>query len=212
MATSPRHSRNLGDRSRAQHRLEEVAYKLFCRKGINAVGTEELIVSSGVARMTLYRHYKSKDNLILSFLELREKRWTIGWLKDEATRRATNSRARLLAIFDLFDEWFQTKDFRGCEFINVMIESKYGGRTHRAAAQKLTNIRSVLKNWAMEASLADTERFAVAWHILMKGAIITAQEGVKGAAIEAKRTAALVLENWPKQKCVRKKINQQKAA
>src|SRR5215212_3698030 len=62
--------------SDARSRILEAAYELFSRRGIRAVGIDAIIRESGVARMTLYRHFKSKDELVLAYLELREARWT----------------------------------------------------------------------------------------------------------------------------------------
>ena len=75
-----------------------------------------------MARATLYRHFVSKDALVLAFLELREERWTRDWLQHEVELRAADPADRLLAIFDVFDEWFQRSDFEGCSFVNVLLE------------------------------------------------------------------------------------------
>src|SRR5262245_34834703 len=80
------------------------AYELFSRNGIRAVGIDAVIERAGVARMTLYRHFNSKEELVLAFLERREELWTKGWLQAEVEARAEDPRERLLAIFDVFDE------------------------------------------------------------------------------------------------------------
>lgn len=61
--------------------------------------------------MSLYQHFRSKDDLVRAFLEGRERRSTIEWLQSEVIRRATAPEARLLAIFDVFDEWFPETQF-----------------------------------------------------------------------------------------------------
>jgi len=190
--------------SQAKQSLDETAYKLFSEKGINLVGIDELIARSGVARMTLYRHYKSKEDLVLAFLDLRVKRWAFEWLEAEATKRTKTPSARLLAIFDLFDEWFQESDFRGCQVANVLIQSKFEGRVHSAAARKLAEMRSLVGHWATESGLAKPGEFALTWHILMMGSIVAAQAGERTAAVEAKRAAALVLKAWPRRKTAKK--------
>src|SRR5438552_11387299 len=98
---------------RARERILDAAYDLFSRHGVRAVGIDAIVERSGVARMTLYRHFASKDALVLAFLERREERWTRAWLQHEVERRSSDPRARLLAIFDVFDEWFQEADFEG---------------------------------------------------------------------------------------------------
>ncbi len=85
-------------RSEARERILESAYELFSRHGIRAVGIDAIVERSGVARMTLYRHFASKDALVLAFLERREQRWVIEWFRREVERRATDPVARLLAL------------------------------------------------------------------------------------------------------------------
>ena len=60
---------------------------------------------------------------MLAFLEQREQLWTYGWVEAEARRRGETPEEQLLAIFDLFDEWFHRDDFEGCSFINVLLET-----------------------------------------------------------------------------------------
>src|SRR5689334_25448456 len=90
----------------ARERILDAAYELFSREGIQAVGVDAVISRSGVARQTLYRHFASKEDLVLAFLERREELWTRGWLEAQVVARASDPAARLLSIFDVFDEWF----------------------------------------------------------------------------------------------------------
>jgi AcrR family transcriptional regulator len=144
--------------------------------------------------MTLYRHFASKDALVLAFLERREKRWTQDWLQHEVERRAVDPRERLLAIFDVFDEWFQRDDFEGCSFINVLLEiTDPQSKLHRASASYLARIRAFVEELATEAGVTDPGALAHKWHILMKGSIVAAGEGEHSAARRAQEVAALVL-------------------
>jgi AcrR family transcriptional regulator len=179
----------------ARDRIVETAYDLFARRGIRAVGVDEIIERSGVAKATLYRHFRSKDELVVEFLRLREERWTKGWVEAEAKNRASAPAEQLLAIFDIFDEWFRADDFEACSFINVLVEL---GPRHRAGVvsiQHLENIRSVVRGLAEEAGLCDVDAFARSWHILMKGSIISATEGDSDAAQRAKAMARLLIEH-----------------
>src|SRR4051794_31831389 len=116
-------ARATGSGADARERILAAAYELFSRRGIRAVGIDAIITESGVARMTLYRHFASKDELVLAFLQRREELWTRRWLQGEVERRSADPAQRLLAIFDVFDTWFRRPDFEGCAFINVMLES-----------------------------------------------------------------------------------------
>jgi AcrR family transcriptional regulator len=170
------------------------AYELFSSQGVQATGVDAIIERSGVSRQTLYRHFASKGDLVLAFLERRDERWTKGWLQTEVERRATDPEQRLLAIFDVFDEWFRRSDFEGCSFINVMLEHPdVANPLHRAGASYLAGIRHFLEDLARRSGIAHAEDFAREWHILMKGSIVAAGEGDHDAARRAQGIARLVL-------------------
>ncbi|MDQ1521087.1 MAG: hypothetical protein QOI55_2160, partial [Actinomycetota bacterium] len=160
--------------SDARERVMEAAYELFSHRGVRDVGIDEVIERAGVAKATLYRHFPSKDDLVLAFLERREERWTLGWVEAEARRRGSTPDEQLLAIFDLFDEWFHRDDFEACSFINVLLEMGADHPTGEASVRYLENIRTIVRRLAEEADLSETESFAHSWHILMKGSIVAA--------------------------------------
>jgi AcrR family transcriptional regulator len=178
----------------ARERILDAAYDLFSRHGVRAVGIDAIIERSGVARMTLYRHFASKDALVLAFLERREQRWTKDWLQHEVEQRAAAPGDRLLAIFAVFDLWFQRDDFEGCSFINVLLEmAEPGNPVHRASGDQLARIRAWVERLATDADVVDPEGFARQWHILMKGSIVAAGEGDRQAARRAQEIGALLL-------------------
>jgi AcrR family transcriptional regulator len=179
----------------ARERILETAYELFSRHGIRAVGIDRIIASSGVAKMSLYRHFKSKDELVLAFLQERERRWTMEWLHAEASARGDDGAGRMLAIFDVFDEWFHKPDYEGCSFINVLLE--FDDRDHpirRASAAHLATIRGVLRDFAEQAGVEDPDAVARKWHLLMKGSIVAAGDGDRLAARRARELGRLLLE------------------
>jgi AcrR family transcriptional regulator len=182
-------------RASARERILEAAYELFSRQGIRAVGIDAIIEESGVARMTLYRHFPSKQALVLAFLERREQLWSKDWLEREVEQRANDPQARLLAIFDVFDTWFQRDDFEGCSFINVLLEiSEPTDPLNRASRDHLASIRDFIERLAAAAAIADPEAFARQWHILMKGSIVAAGEGDRQAARRARELGTLLLQ------------------
>jgi AcrR family transcriptional regulator len=184
-----------GGNTGARARILDAAYDLFSRNGVQAVGIDAIISRSGVARQTLYRHFESKQDLVLAFLERREREWTKRWLQGEVEQRADTPAARLLAIFDVFDEWFTRADFEGCSFINVMLEhADPHDPVRRASVSYLAGIRRFLEDLAREAGIPEAREFACEWHILMKGSIVAAGEGDRGAARRAKRIGVLLLD------------------
>ena len=123
----------------ARERILDTAYDLFSRRGIRAVGVDEVVERAGVAKATLYRHFPSKDDLVLAYLQLREQRWTFDWVEAEAQRRGATPEDQLLAIFDAFDEWFHQADFEACSFINVLLEMGFGSSIRREWAWRVKN-------------------------------------------------------------------------
>jgi len=141
----------------------------------------------------VYRHF-AKHELVLAFLELREHRWTLGWIEAEARARGTTPEAQLFAIFDVFDEWFRSEDFEGCSFINVLLEMSAEADLQRASALYLKNIRSIVGRLAEDTGLRDPGSFAHSWHILNERSIVAAAEGDVEAAQRAKSMAQLLIE------------------
>ena len=146
-------------RNSGRERVLETAYRLFSQHGTRAVGVDRIIAESGVAKMTLYRNFASKDDLILAFLELREERWTRAWLQETVEGRAATPAQRLLAIFDVFGEWFARDDFEGCSFINVMLElDDPGSPVRRESVRQLSEIRGFIAGLAKEAGVRRRRR------------------------------------------------------
>jgi AcrR family transcriptional regulator len=190
----PARGRPNGGRDSGRERVLETAYKLFSQHGTRAVGVDRIIAESGVAKMTLYRNFASKDELILAFLERRQQRWTHEWLQATVESRGSMPAQRLLAIFDVFGEWFARDDFEGCSFINVMLElDDAGSPVRRESVRQLSEIRVLLSGLAEEAGVADVDGFARQWHILMKGCIVAAAEGDQEAGSRARELGALLL-------------------
>ena len=145
--------------------------------------------------MTLYRNFTSKDELILEFL--RAARGALDARLAAGRGRAPRHDApaqRLLAIFDVFGEWFARDDFEGCSFVNVLLE--IDDRDHavrQASVGHLATIREYLRGLARGAGIEDADGFARQWHILMKGSIVSAAEGDTEAAARARELGALLL-------------------
>jgi AcrR family transcriptional regulator len=188
------------DAIKPRERLLGAAYDLFAANGISQVGIDTILTKSGCAKASLYSNFESKVDLAIAFLERREAVWTRGWLEAEVKRRTSNPDERLLAIFDVFDGWFRKKTFEGCSFINVLLESKVDSPVRRAAAIHLSKIRAIVRSLAQDANLREPEKFAQAWHMLMKGSIVSACEGNRNAARDAKRAARMIIDGWARRR------------
>ena len=179
-----------------RERILSAAYELFTRHGVRAVGVDSIIDSAGVAKATLYRNFASKNELVLAVLDRRERLWTNEWLRSEVERRTDDPAARLLAIFDVFGEWFAVDDFEGCTFVNVMLEVYDRDEAIRIeSVAQLARIREFLSELVGATGVADVDGVTRQWHILMKGSIVAAGEGDTEAARRAQQLGLLLLQH-----------------
>ncbi len=177
-----------------RERILDAAYDLFSRGGVRAIGVDTITAEADVAKMTLYRNFASKSDLALAFLKLREERWTVGWVQGEVRRRSATPAGQLLSIFEIFSEWFARDDFEGCAFVTSLLEFEdREDPVRQACVDHLANIRAFVCELAVAAGVSDPQRFAAQWHILMKGSIVAAHEGDRGAALAARELGELLL-------------------
>ena len=106
--------------------LVDTALRLFYTQGFNATGIDKILAESGVAKMTMYKHFKSKDELILAALTQRDEQFR-DWLTSEMQKAGPNPREQLLAMYDALEDWFKGNAFKGmgfsgCAFINASSE------------------------------------------------------------------------------------------
>ncbi|KKC03408.1 TetR/AcrR family transcriptional regulator [Mycobacterium nebraskense] len=183
----------------ARERILTAAYALFSQRGVRAVGTEEVIDRAGVARATLYRHFATKNDLVLAVLQRREELWTHGLIEEQSRQRGETPEEQLLAIFDVMHDWIALSDgYEGCSFINVLLELGPDSPAGQACITHIDHVRDIVRHRAVAAGLTDVEDFASSWHILMTGAIVLAAVGDLDAALRARRMAiALIEEHRP---------------
>ncbi len=181
-------------RDRREH-LVQTALDLFCRDGFHATGIDRILSESGVAKMTMYKHFRSKDELILAVLRRRDEEFR-NWFMRTVEGRADTPRARLICLFDVLGEWFGQTDFTGCTFINAAAE--YGEADdpiHASAAEHKRLVRSYIGKLADAAGAAEPNALANALTLLIEGAITMAYvAGEKDAAVRARDAAAVLIE------------------
>jgi len=103
----------------ARDRILRTAHDLFYAEGIRATGIDRVIAASGVTKVTFYRHFPSKNDLILAYLDLRHERW-MHWFHGALLRHGGASKGAA-ALVPTMAEWFNGQalgDFRGCAFLN----------------------------------------------------------------------------------------------
>jgi len=185
--------------SRREH-LVEVALRLFYTQGFHATGIDKILAESGVAKMTLYKHFRSKDELILAALRRRDEIFR-NWLMGAIEQASSDPRERLLAMFDALDDWFHGRalnalGFHGCAFIKAASEfDEQDHPAHRACAEHKRMIVDYLAGLARAAGAAEPEVLAEQLALLKEGAIITAQlRGLLNAAQQVKPIARTMID------------------
>jgi AcrR family transcriptional regulator len=182
------------DAPSARERLIDTSYDLFTRRGIGGVGVDEVIIKAGVAKATLYRHFPSKEDLVLAFLDRRAELWTGEVIDRQPRGRADDPEEQLLALFDVLDDWFHERsDYEACSFVKVLFEVGAKGRIGQACLAHLDKIRDTLRDRAELAGLRDATGLAWKLNILLKGSIVCAAEGDRESAQRAKPIAAWLI-------------------
>ncbi|WP_371479892.1 TetR/AcrR family transcriptional regulator [Kitasatospora sp. NBC_00315] len=185
--------------SNARERLLVAAERLFYEEGIRAVGVERLIAESEVGRASFYRHFPGKDDLVVEILRRRDATWR-AWLARTVEASALDAAELPLALFDGLEERFVAADFRGCAFINTMVEeADRDSPAHRTAAEHKEQVISFLDRLLADGGYRDHATLARQLALLGDGAIVTAlREGGTDAAPRARAVAAALLQASPR--------------
>ena len=175
------------DAQTAEGRALDAAEDLFYRRGVHAVGMDDIRDTSGVSLKRLYQLFPNKERLVTAFLRRRDVRWRGG--RAEYDARADDPRERLLAVFDWLHTWFTDPDYRGCAWINCFGEL---GATSAAVAEEARTHKEGFRRILRELSAAagHDDELAEQLLLLAEGAIVTA--AITGSADPARqaRTAA----------------------
>jgi AcrR family transcriptional regulator len=173
-----------------RERMLAEAFILFYANGIRAVGVDLLIARAGVAKASFYRYFRSKRELILAYVDLREDAW-LAWLQEWVEGCATSPNARLLAIFDALGELFTDPEYRGCAAMNAVAEV---GNDFPDVLDRARHHTELLNDYvgllASQARLPRPADIADQWVALIRGAMAVAQCAGDGAPARAARQAA----------------------
>lgn len=179
--------------SDARQRIVETAERLFYAEGIRAVGIDRIIAEAGVAKMSLYNHFPSKDDLILAVLQYREEKFD-GMFKGFMDQHAGKGMGRLEAFFAALKDWFESPGFRGCMFINAHVElADVNHPASQFSARHKERFHQMLRTIIEESVGVKSEAVAPAIALLVEGAIVIAVMAQSSESAEAARDAALAL-------------------
>lgn len=174
--------------------LVEKALGVFYQNGFHATGMDRLVALTGISKTSMYKHFRTKEELILATLRLRDAEFR-HWLFRRMEELGATPRGQLIAMFDALKEWFAKDDFRGCLFIKAA--SEYQERDDPIFRQALAHKRDLLthiSDLAQRAGAAHPERLARGLLLLKEGATVNAHVGyADNPAMDAKAVAKTLL-------------------
>lgn len=175
-------------------RILRAASELFYEEGIRAVGVDTIVERAGVAKMTLYKNFGSKDELVVAYLRERDRRWRAR-LEDAMKRAPASPKEKLLAVFDAYEEWMERESPRGCAFINAFAEIADPAHPARAVIREQKSwMREYLTELASEAGAERPEELADRLFLLLEGATVAgAMQNIEDSWHKGRESAAVLV-------------------
>ncbi len=173
--------------------LVRSAMQAFYRNGFHATGMDMLVAETGISKTSMYKHFRSKEDLILAVLRLRDEIFRNRFYR-RIEELADSPRDQLIAMFDELQEWFEDPDFRGCMFIKA--SSEYQDRDHpihKQSADHKRMLQTHISKLAEAAGLSQPDQLARQLLLLAEGAIVTAHMKHTESPARDARQAALAL-------------------
>lgn len=175
--------------------LIEKALGAFYMGGFQAVGMDRLAKETGISKTSMYKHFKTKEDLIVEVLNLRDENFR-NWFVRRTEELASTPVERLIAIFDALDEFFHEENFRSCMFIRA--SSEYPDADHQIYQVSAKHKRLLLAyviGLAEQAGAKDPGQLARQLMLLKEGAIVTAHMlGPDGVASNSKIAAQALID------------------
>lgn len=173
--------------------LVQKALKTFYRNGFNATGMDMLVAETGISKTSMYKHFRTKEDLILAVLRLRDEYFR-NWLYRRMEELAESPREQLVAMFDALEEWFSEPGYRGCMFIKASSEFQEASHPiHKQSADHKRMLEDHVTELARLAGLNAPEVVARQLLLLKEGAIVTAHLGYTDNPAQDAKAAALRL-------------------
>lgn len=173
----------------------QTASRLFFQNGYRAIGVDTLAAESGIGKMTLYRHYPSKDELILAYLKDSDELFWNNF--EQITKDVSTPREKLLAFFQSLQDYVTTPACHGCPFLNVATEypeADYPG--HQVALENKQTVRARFRQLAKEAGANKPDVLADQLFLLMDGAYMAARMfGPKNPAAHLAEAAQTLIDS-----------------
>jgi AcrR family transcriptional regulator len=172
-----------------------VASELFTTRGINATSVDTIVAEAGVAKVTLYKYFKSKEQLILEYLRQYDARlWQK--LKERMATRKAAPREQLLALVNGVMDWIADPEFKGFAFTNATAEfPENENPVHQTSVEFAQTLRKTLARLASEAGIKSADTLALQLSLVIEGTAITERMSRGSDAVtHAKEMAKTLIE------------------
>ncbi len=185
--------------SALREKILHVATDLFQTRGINSTGVDTIVAVAGTTKMTLYKYFKSKEDLILEVLQQGHQDFQT-WLNDNLNRSSKLPADKIQKLFDFIEEWVTSPDFRGMAFIKASAEfPNEESPIHKLSADHAKEFRNYIATLAVDAGITDSESLALQLSMLIEGAFQAEQmKRGSGAVKYAKKAAKILIDTAPK--------------
>lgn len=164
-------------------RILYTAAGLFYREGARSVGVDRIIAEAGTAKATFYRHFKSKDELVLAYLYLRHDTW-MQWFASSLERACAKDGVSFVRVAQVLNEWFREPDFRGCSFINILAEGVPSGEVLSLVQSHKADLQDALEALARRLGHPAPTEAAEEALMVVEGVIVRAQMTHDKAVVE----------------------------
>jgi AcrR family transcriptional regulator len=172
------------------------AMKVFYQYGFHASGMDLVAKEVGISKTSIYKHFRTKEELILAVLELRDKQFR-SWLVSFVEKRASTPKEQILAIFDALNEWFNQKDYKGCLFIKASAEyQSLNDPIHISSAKHKKSIVNYIEEKLKWMGVTEPKDLSEQLNLLIEGSIVVAKiSGPKNVINLAKKSASIILDS-----------------
>jgi len=181
--------------SQLREKILVTASNLFQTQGINSTGVDKIVAVAGTTKMTLYKYFTSKENLILEVLEIGYHDFQ-AWLSERLNNNTKKPGEKLQNLFEFIEEWVTSPNFRGMGFIKASAEfPNEESRVHQLSSEQSQQFRQYISGLASEANIQDADGLALQLSLVFEGAVQAEQmKRGSGAMKYAKKAAKILID------------------
>ena len=181
--------------SALRDKILATATDLFHTRGINSTGVDTIVAVAGTTKMTLYKYFASKENLILEVLQKNQQDFRT-WLNNKLNASSKKPNDKIQQLFNYIEEWVNSSAFIGVGFIKASAEfPNEENPIHQLSLQQSREFRQFISKLAIDASIKDADGLALQLSLLFEGAVQAEQMKRGSGAIKYAKKAAKILIN-----------------